>query len=149
MKEGRQYDESNHEGGFWLTCEPRLELVRPGIFRTLDALVWCDYALQALVVVPRGFCSDGASLPWILTAIWDRWDPVTLKAVLLHDFGCSLHTVGTRAQVDRRFYYGLVEDDWKYARSWYTAVRLYGAYAWYLQRNVPEVDQQFKRKGST
>jgi hypothetical protein len=146
MEEGHQYNGSNPEGGFWLTGEPRLELVRPGIFMTLDPLVWFDYAQGINITVPAGFYTDGASLPHLLTVVWDRWDPRTVKASILHDYGYSLHSVGTRAQVDKRFYYGLVEDDWKHATLWYRTLRIFGGFAWHLQRNVPEVDQQLKRK---
>jgi len=127
--------EDGKEVGYWLTATPSLTPVEPGLMRLDVPVAWRDAGGKTWVV-PKGFITDGASLPWILTAVWDRWEPRTIQAAILHDYGYSYHTYGSKAEVDRRFYDGLVADGWDHALTYYRGVRWFGWYAWNLQRNV-------------
>ena len=129
-----------HQGSYWVSDIPRLEDVRAGVKRTLDPLIWNDGPLNAELVVPAGFHTDGASLPFLLTAIWDRWESRTLRSAILHDFGYSTGSLGNKSAVDIRFHRGLLADHWPHAALYYFGVRYFGWYAWNWQRNVPEVD---------
>lgn len=121
--------------GYWLTPMPQLTPIGKGLMRLDTPVVWVDSHVKHWEV-PTGFVTDGASLPWALTAIWDRWEPRTLRASILHDYGYSFHHIGTKAEVDRRFYNGLIADKWPHATLYYRAVKWAGWYAWSLQRNV-------------
>jgi hypothetical protein len=121
--------------GYWLTPTPSLTPVAKGLMRLDEPVAWMDEA-GARWVVPAGFITDGASLPWILTAVWDRWEPRTLRAAIMHDYGYSFHTFGSKSEVDARFYAGLKADHWPHALAYYRAVKLMGWFAWHLQRNV-------------
>jgi hypothetical protein len=127
--------EEGAEEIMWLTPIPSLTPVSPRLMRLDSPVAWLDDRGRTLVV-PAGFVTDGASLPWIVTAIWDRWEPRTLRASILHDYGYSYHKQGTKAQVDKRFYEGLRADKWDHALTYYRAVKYCGWYAWNLQRNV-------------
>jgi len=123
--------------GHWLTATPSLTPVAPNLMRLDDPVVWRDSHGKTWTV-PAGFITDGASLPWVLTAVWDRWEPRTIQSAVLHDYGYSYHTFGTKDGVDRRFYDGLVADRWGHALTYYRGVRWFGWYAWSLQRNVKQ-----------
>jgi len=123
--------------GYWLTPIPSLTPVKPNLMRLDDPVCWVD-AAGKYFVVPTGFITDGASLPWLVTAIWDRWEPKTLRSSILHDYGYSTKSMGTKKQVDKRFLQGLQADKWPHALAYYRAVRFAGWYAWEIQRNVEQ-----------
>ncbi len=123
--------------GTWLTPIPSLTPIAPNLMRIDEPVAWLDGKGKTWVV-PAKFVTDGASLPWVLTAIWDRWEPRTLRSSILHDYGYSFHTYGTKEEVDKRFYDGLQEDHWSHALTYYRGVKWFGWYAWNLQRNVKQ-----------
>jgi hypothetical protein len=127
--------EKEMSGNYWLTPMPSMTPIAPNLMRLDTPVVWVDGNGKQWSV-PVGFITDGASLPWLITAIWDRWEPRTLRAAILHDFAYSYHTYGTKDHVDKRFYNGLCADKWSHSLTYYRAVKWGGWYAWNLQRNV-------------
>ena len=125
--------------GYWVSGIPEMLPVRRRIWRVQRDVIWWDGDLETEIVVPAGWLTDGASLPWPVLAIWDRMDPQTLRASILHDYGYSTHKIGTKAEVDRRFLQGLQADNWPYATTYYRAVKLFCWYAWRIQPNVEQV----------
>jgi hypothetical protein len=128
---GKRKDE-----GYWVSGIPRMTPIARRLWRTEDNVIWDDGDEQ--FTVPAGWITDGASLPWPLLAIWDRMDPQTLRASILHDYGYSTHAIGSKAIVDRRFYDGLVAANWPNSKTYYQAVKWFGWYAWNIQRNVDQ-----------
>lgn len=62
------------------------------------------------IVIAAGFISDGASIPWPLTAIWPRWGRKYRRPAILHDLMCRsinegtpLPNVSRRAKADAIF----------------------------------------------
>jgi hypothetical protein len=123
----------------WVTDIPHLQPIAPNRMMLQSCVIWLDDKGKSWRV-PAGFITDGASLPWIVTAIWDRWEPKTLQASILHDYGYTTQMLGTKEEVDERFYRGLLASKWKHAKTYYRAVKHMGWYAWNLQRNI---DQQY------
>lgn len=105
---------------------------------TSDALGWT-------IIVPRGFCSDLASIPrwlWWLVAPFE----LSLAAPLVHDYAYAhggrvmiltydrvrRYTYLSRGRVDRAFYELMREEGVWWWRRWaaYHAVRVFGAKHW-------------------
>lgn len=86
------------------------------------------------VCVPRGFESDGASVPrmfWRL--VFPTIDPKALRAAIAHDYIYRTHPEGwTKEEADDMFYDLLVEDGVPKWRAWlaYKAVDLFGGWSW-------------------
>lgn len=61
------------------------------IWELLEELVWEVGHLGSgkEIIVPAGFCSDGASIPWPLSIILHRWGRYRRPACL-HDFLCRM-----------------------------------------------------------
>jgi len=94
---------------------------------------------RAGVCVPKGFLTDGASVPsfaWRLT--YPPRHPRVIEAAVLHDYLYATHAGGvTRLQADQIFYAVLLAEGatrWK-ARLMYAGVRIGGARAY---RTGPE-----------
>jgi len=77
----------------------------------LEDLVWevGEEGSGQFVVVPTGFISDGASIPWPINIVMHRWGRYR-RAACLHDFLCELIRKGTphrlfktRKDADREF----------------------------------------------
>lgn len=126
--------------GYWASPIPSMTPVKPNLMRLDDPVVWVEDGGKCFVV-PAGFITDGASLPWLVTAIWDRWEPKTLRSSILHDYSYSTKSMGTKEQVDQRFLRGLQADKWPHALAYYRAVKWAGLYAWMLQRNVKQASR--------
>ena len=86
----------------------------------------------SLYTIPAGFESDGASVPRFFWRFMSpKFDSLTLEASVMHDFGYERH-IGTRAQVDAKYYSDLVAygyPRWK-AKVTYYAVRIFGGPHW-------------------
>ena len=95
----------------------RYELVTP--------LIWQDDSSS--IIVPAGFCYDGASVPKALSSIVPRFGGRYDRATALHDY---LYTAGflSRKDSDKVFYEALRSDKvrWVQARVLYYAVRIFG-----------------------
>ena len=136
----------------WITLNPRLGDVRPGIKMTLDDVRWFDEEMGIIVTVPAGFCTDGASIPWPVHLFWKRLDPLTLQASIMHDYGYSCrkklsiqygHLDKWKKQsIDRRFYLGLRAGGCEIGRAkvYHFAVSRFGIFAW-IRPNIKEVSE--------
>ena len=85
-----------------------------------------------LIEVPKGFVSDGASIPkfaWIL--IGSPWSDVYGKAAVIHDWGYHTQT-RTRKQVDKIFLEGMkiLGVGWWKRGTMYNCVRCFSWICW-------------------
>lgn len=86
--------------------------------------------------IPKGFLTDGASVPRIFWGMFQKVDE-TINAAIIHDYLCEHHhvlvkdkrTYLTRRQIDKIFYEVLREDKVKSfkANLMYQACRLYSS----------------------
>ena len=89
------------------------------------------------LLVPRGFESDGASVPrlfWRL--VFPTIDPQALRAAIAHDYIYRTQPEGwEKEDADEMFYDLLIEDGVPKWRAWiaYQAVRLCGWCAWHTK----------------
>lgn len=74
----------------WFTPVPYLHKLKSGLAITLDEVVWRD-RFGNFWRCPKGFLTDGASVPWLLRWLWSPWDEKTLRAAIIHDLRYSLH----------------------------------------------------------
>ena len=78
--------------------------------------------------IPRGFTSDGASVPPPFTMFFPRVSLKYLRSVIIHDYLLTNRQGNTRSWVDRVFHHALKEDTVGLIRRnlMVGAVRLYG-----------------------
>lgn len=88
-------------------------------------------ALPSRTVVPEGFNTDGASVPWLLRRFWPRIGARYSAAAIGHDYAYQQHAV-SRRRADREFLYNMeayaVPRLTRYA--FYIGVRLCGRGRW-------------------
>ncbi|MBR1951470.1 MAG: DUF1353 domain-containing protein [Lentisphaeria bacterium] len=84
--------------------------------------------------VPKGFRSDGASVPRIFwRLVFPSSDTKALRAAFCHDFIYRTHPAGwTKEEADQMFYDILVRDGVPRWRAWiaYQGVKWFGGWAW-------------------
>lgn len=73
----------------------------------------CNIEIQVVWCAPKGTETDGATFPeslepMIVKIVGDRYDPVIMKAVVLHDYYFR-EPVRTWYQTNRMFYDALLE----------------------------------------
>jgi len=104
----------------------KVELVKPFNYRE--------------IIVPKGFKSDGASVPWFFIRAFRRFDHY-LECTCIHDF-CYFKGLYSRRQADNLFL-ECMEDynisKWKRALMW-KAVRWFGWKPWNKQRKLEETE---------
>jgi len=94
---------------------------------TKDIFV-CLYGTHYLI--PKGFVSDGASLPWFATILLDRFNPKILLFSILHDLMYQSHIV-PRFLADGIYELGLeITSNKLTAKTFYTVLRPFGIIAW-------------------
>lgn len=122
----------NEQSGYKLRFERHRQDIQGNIFTLLQGFKcrWNDRRLY----VPKGFMSDGASVPRIFWGlVFPADDLRALRAAFAHDYIYRHHPAGwTRAEADRLFYDIMVRDGVPVFKAWiaYQAVRLCGWYAW-------------------
>jgi hypothetical protein len=90
---------------------------------------------EKILVVPKGFKSDGCSVPRFLwSTISPQIDPRTLAGAILHDYiyRNAYNLSWTRKEADKAFY-DIIRSDglsWWKAQKAYWGVRLFGASSW-------------------
>ncbi|MBR6240694.1 MAG: DUF1353 domain-containing protein [Lentisphaeria bacterium] len=91
-------------------------------------------------VIPRGFESDGASVPrFFWRIVCPPLDPAAVRAGVAHDYIYRVQPSGwTRKEADLMFLCFLIEDGLSpyRARRAYLAVRLFGWLAWWENRDM-------------
>lgn len=84
--------------------------------------------------VPKGFESDGASVPRIFwRLVFPPGDSTALRAAFLHDYIYRNHPEGwTKEDADQMFYDVLLRDGMPKWRAYiaYTGVKLFGGFSW-------------------
>jgi len=135
---------ANREWGEWLSPVPYLVPVRAGIMRTASEVAFRDSVTRATYVVPAGWATDGASIPWWIISltggIIDRWDPRTLRSAIVHDWMYSTHELTWR-ESNALFYRSLRAEDWpdELARLYRRAVdSVFGWWSYYMRPVLPE-----------
>lgn len=98
---------------------------------------------EKLLKVPRGFRSDGASVPRFLWAtVSPQIDPRTLAGAIGHDYIYRNHPEGwTRKDADD-FFYDVIREDglsWWASQKAYWGVRLFGGSAWEAHNDSTEL----------
>jgi hypothetical protein len=84
-----------------------------------------------LIVIPKGFETDFASVPWFFTRLFPKFHKTTNRPSVLHDY-LYVSRITTRKQADDLFLKAMLSDGvkkWR-AYSMYWAVRLGGSSAW-------------------
>lgn len=111
----------------------------PKVEPVVESEVWrltedfCCRVDSSLFIVPKGFLTDGASIPRFLWRLCGH--PMTTKRfpiAVVHDYLYSEPGGRTRAEVDELYRDGLVElglPKWK-ANVEYAAIRLFGGSHW-------------------
>lgn len=92
-----------------------------------DEFPFCDKATGKVYVVPKGFVTDFASVPWYGRSVIEPEGP-TARAAIIHDWLYAIGEKGKRQDADDVFYramkhFGVAEGQ---ARIAYNAVRLGG-----------------------
>ena len=86
------------------------------------------------LVVPRGFESDGASVPrFFWRYVFPPGEPRALRAAFLHDYVYREHPTGwTRKKADKMFLAVMLADgmDKSSAKKAYWGVRIFGYRSW-------------------
>jgi len=117
----------------WLTPQPiRLYKLHRGGALTLTEVRWRDM-LGRYWTCPRGFFTDGASVPWLLRWLWDNYDEKTIRPAIIHDLRYALHDyfvawqqIDTRKAADQDLFYGMRLDCPSRAGIYRFAVSMFG-----------------------
>jgi hypothetical protein len=116
----------------WFSGVPKLFPLRDKTAMTLHSLSWRD-RYGVFWTVPKGFITDGASVPWLLRWLWNPWDEATLRPAIIHDMRYMLHdyakdwpTFDFQKRADLSLLDGMKIDCPQRARTYYIAVRLVG-----------------------
>lgn len=99
------------------------------IYTTQDNIIY-ELADNRILVVPFGFKTDGATVPWMLRWLFPQMGRYT-RASIAHDYLYD-YRIGTRSQADLEFLKWMLEDRvpiWK-AYTFYYAVRIGGKRWW-------------------
>lgn len=124
-------------GRFLTPKLPALVPVRKGIMRTQVEVAFCD-SRGFVWRAPAGWATDGASVPWWMLWKYDRWDPDTLRAAILHDVRFCVHDAAFNEANDI-FAEGLTADAWHDVRQYRTAVgSVFGLWSYYRAPDLPE-----------
>ena len=98
------------------------------------AVVVDELSISEHIVVPAGFVTDGASIPWIARIFIPKWHRNVAKASVLHDWLYSKHSDRDlqRHHADQIYKQALIDAGCKTWRVHciYAAVRLFGASSW-------------------
>jgi hypothetical protein len=116
----------------WMLAVPHIHRLRHGGAITLDTVRFRD-ALGNYWTCPRGFFTDGASVPWLLRWLWSNFDPKTIRPAIIHDLRYCLHDyfpawhkIDKQVTADRDFLAGMKLDCPSRAHTYYVAVRMFG-----------------------
>lgn len=126
----------------FLTPPPSVHHIRRDLAITLSDQRWRDPDGREHDL-PRGFPTDGGSVPIAARRKWDPWEPKIFPAAVWHDAGYSLQgtefDLGPKHLVDARFRAGLNLLGFQASTLFWRAVQIGGVLAWHTP-NIPEVD---------
>lgn len=87
------------------------------------------------IVVPKGFVSDGATIPWFIRFVFSQMG-VYFAACVVHDYLYSTRILGSRLITDLQFLYDMVRCGMNKPKAeiFYIAVRI-GGKKWWFKNN--------------
>ncbi|EGF90323.1 hypothetical protein ABI_33410 [Asticcacaulis biprosthecium C19] len=97
------------------------------LFTLNEEFPYCDPGTGKVIVVPRWYVTDFASVPWFGQGVIDPQGP-TARAAIIHDYLYAIGETGKREEADDIFYRAMINfgvTEWT-ARTAYTAVRTGG-----------------------
>lgn len=85
-------------------------------------------ANDLLYIVPKGFETDLASIPWPVRAIYSPASGKAARSVILHDYFYRIGNLVSRKEADDILYYSLIEDGLSSftAYQYWSGTRLFG-----------------------
>jgi hypothetical protein len=111
------------------------------LFTLNEEFPYCDPATGKVVVVPRWYVTDFASVPWFGQGVIDPQGP-TARAAIIHDYLYAIGEKGKREEADDIFYRAMIAfgvSEWQ-ARTAYTAVRTGGEKGYGLKDDWSFID---------
>ena len=115
----------------YLMAHQRLEPYQR--FRLLDEIIMSDGISNW--IIPKGWCTDGASIPRALWWFASPFNGDYLPAAIIHDYLYLTQKI-SRARADAIFYTMMIQAGvgWLKATIMYFAVRMFGWLAWNKNR---------------
>ncbi len=97
------------------------------LFTLNEEFPYCDAATGRVIVVPKWYVTDFASVPWYGQGVIDPEGP-TARAAIIHDWLYAIGEPGKRQEADDTFYRAMIAFgvDEMHARIAYNAVRTGG-----------------------
>ncbi len=97
------------------------------LFTLNEEFPYCDAATGRVIVVPKWYVTDFASVPWYGQSVIDPEGP-TARAAIIHDWLYAIGEPGKRQEADDTFYRAMIAFgvDEMHARIAYNAVRTGG-----------------------
>lgn len=93
---------------------------------------------RRLWLTPRGWISDGASLPWIIQWKWKPYDERYVREAFTHDARFCAHDASF-ADSNKLFKEGLESCGWKYSQLFYVGVS--SPWGWYSYNFIPTMEE--------
>lgn len=87
------------------------------------------------IVIPKGFVTDGATIPWVIRFIFSQMG-VYFAACMVHDYLYNTRMLGSRLLTDVQFLYDMVRSGMKKPKAelFYFAVRIGGKKWWFKNK---------------
>jgi hypothetical protein len=111
------------------------------LFTLNEEFPYCDAATGRVIVVPKWYVTDFASVPWYGQGVIDPQGP-TARAAIIHDWLYAIAEKGKRLEADDTFYRAMIAfgvDEW-HARLAYNAVRTGGEKGYGLKGDWSFID---------
>lgn len=111
------------------------------LFTLNEEFPYCDAATGRVIVVPKWYVTDFASVPWFGQGVVDPQGP-TARAAIIHDWLYAIGQPGKREEADDIFYRAMISfgvSEFQ-ARTAYTAVRTGGEKGYGLKDDWTFID---------
>lgn len=111
------------------------------LFTLNEEFPYCDAATGRVIVVPKWYVTDFASVPWFGQGVIDPQGP-TARAAIIHDWLYAIGQPGKREEADDIFYRAMISFGVSelQARTAYTAVRTGGEKGYGLKGDWTFID---------
>lgn len=111
------------------------------LFTLNEEFPYCDAATGRIIVVPKWYVTDFASVPWFGQGVIDPQGP-TARAAIIHDWLYAIGQAGKREEADDIFYRAMISFGVSemHARTAYTAVRTGGEKGYGLKGDWTFID---------
>lgn len=104
----------------FITPVPRVIPYKDDLVQLYDSVVYKSKN-GGIWVAPRGWITDGASIPWILTWKYKRFDPRYVRSAFIHDVRFTIHDLSF-ADSNTLFLESMRWEAWHKANLFYRAV---------------------------